>query len=221
MLQITQIKAIITRLLIFIQEDYKNNVEEEDTFLYKTFYGVKDGNFDFYEQGKKLFLRNDSNPRNLRVLLEFPKDKTKIPAYVVREPSKRTSEFNSIGKLTGQFDHTGKMILRDSRNYEFEVMCVSDNFLESILMSEILYSLLLGSYNILSQSFQSISFSMKEVMINADVIPLPFFLRSIGLNLTSDEHVPTIEEMPLLKKVLFADAGLMSTLESSGNILSY
>jgi hypothetical protein len=220
MLQITQIKAIITRLLIFIQEDYKNNVEE-DTFLYKTFYGVKDGNFDFYEQGKKLFLRNDSNPRNLRVLLEFPKDKTKIPAYVVREPSKRTSEFNSIGKLTGQFDHTGKMILRDSRNYEFEVMCVSDNFLESILMSEILYSLLLGSYNILSQSFQSISFSMKEVMINADVIPLPFFLRSIGLNLTSDEHVPTIEEMPLLKKVLFADAGLMSTLESSGNILSY
>jgi hypothetical protein len=220
MLQITQIKAIITRLLIFIQEDYKNNVEE-DTFLYKTFYGVKDGNFDFYEQGKKLFLRNDSNPRNLRVLLEFPKDKTKTPAYVVREPSKRTSEFNSIGKLTGQFDHTGKMILRDSRNYEFEVMCVSDNFLESILMSEILYSLLLGSYNILSQSFQSISFSMKEVMINADVIPLPFFLRSIGLNLTSDEHVPTIEEMPLLKKVLFADAGLMSTLESSGNILSY
>lgn len=220
MLQITQIKAIITRLLIFIQEDYKNNVEE-DTFLHKTFYGVKDGNFDFYEQGKKLFLRNDSNPRNLRVLLEFPKDKTKIPAYVVREPSKRTSEFNSIGKLTGQFDHTGKMILRDSRNYEFEVMCVSDNFLESILMSEILYSLLLGSYNILSQSFQSISFSMKEVMINADVIPLPFFLRSIGLNLTSDEHVPTIEEMPLLKKVLFADAGLMSTLESSGNILSY
>lgn len=220
MLQITQIKAIITRLLIFIQEDYKNNVEE-DTFLYKTFYGVKDGNFDFYEQGKKLFLRNDSNPRNLRVLLEFPKDKTKTPAYVVREPSKRTSEFNSIGKLTGQFDHTGKMILRDSRNYEFEVMCVSDNFLESILMSEILYSLLLGSYNILSQSFQSISFSMKEVMINADVIPLPFFLRSIGLNLTSDEHVPTIEEMPLLKKVLFADAGLISTLESSGNILSY
>ena len=168
-----------------------------------------------------MFLRNDSNPRNLRVLLEFPKDKTKTPAYVVREPSKRTSEFNSIGKLTGQFDHTGKMILRDSRNYEFEVMCVSDNFLESILMSEILYSLLLGSYNILSQSFQSISFSMKEVMINADVIPLPFFLRSIGLNLTSDEHVPTIEEMPLLKKVLFADAGLMSTLESSGNILSY
>lgn len=220
MLQIAQIKSIITRLLLFVQEDYKNN-KEEDTFLYKTFYGVKDGNFDFYEQGKKLFLRSDTNPRNLRVLLEFPKDKTKTPAYVVREPSKRTSEFNSIGKLTGQFDHTGKMILRDSRNYEFEIMCVSDNFLESILMSEILYALLLGSYNILAQSFQSISFSMKEVMINADVIPLPFFLRSIGLNLTSDEQVPTIEEAPLLGKVLFADAGLMSTFLSSGNILPY
>lgn len=220
MLQIAQIKSIITRLLLFVQEDYKNN-KEEDTFLYKTFYRVKDGNFDFYEQGKKLFLRSDTNPRNLRVLLEFPKDKTKTPAYVVREPSKRTSEFNSIGKLTGQFDHTGKMILRDSRNYEFEIMCVSDNFLESILMSEILYALLLGSYNILAQSFQSISFSMKEVMINADVIPLPFFLRSIGLNLTSDEQVPTIEETPLLGKVLFADAGLISTFLSSGNILPY
>lgn len=113
------------------------------------------------------------------------------------------------------------MIIRDSRNYEFEVMCVSDNFLESILMSEILYALLLGSYNILAQSFQSIEFSMKEVMLNAEVIPLPIFMRSIGINLSSDEYVPTIEEMPLLSKVLFADAGLMATYLSSGNILPY
>lgn len=220
MLQITQIKNIITRLLIFVQEDFKNNPEEQ-TFLYKTFNGVKDGNFNFYEQGKKLFLRNESNPRNLRVSLEFPKDKLNLPVYVIREPSKRESPFNSIGKLTGQFDESGKMIIRDSRNYEFEIMCVSDNFLESILMSEILYALLLGSYNILSQSFQSIDFSMKEIMVNTEVIPLPIFMRSIGLNLSSDEYVPTIEEIPLLGKVLFADASLMATYLSSGNILPY
>lgn len=220
MLQIAQIKNIITRLLLFVQEDFKNN-QEDQTFLYKTFKGAKDGNFDFYEQGKKLFLRNETNPRNLRVLLEFPKDKINLPAYVVREPSKRESPFNSIGKLNGQFDNSGRMIIRDSRNYEFEVMCVSDNFLESILMSEILYTLLLGSYNILAQSFQSIEFSMKEVMLNAEVIPLPIFMRSIGINLSSDEYVPTIEEMPLLSKVLFADAGLMATYLSSGNILPY
>lgn len=72
MLQIAQIKNIITRLLLFVQEDFKNN-QEDQTFLYKTFKGAKDGNFDFYEQGKKLFLRNETNPRNLRVLLEFPR----------------------------------------------------------------------------------------------------------------------------------------------------
>ena len=46
MLQIAQIKNIITRLLLFVQEDFKNN-QEDQTFLYKTFKGAKDGNFDF------------------------------------------------------------------------------------------------------------------------------------------------------------------------------
>lgn len=220
MLQITRIKEIVTRLLVYVQEDYKNSPEEE-TFLYRILHGVKDGNYDFYEQGKKLFLRDDLNPRNLRVLLEFPKDRTNLPAYVVREPSKRPSAFNSIGKLTGQYDETGSMIVRDSRSYTFEVMCISDNFLESILMSEILYALLLGSYNLLAQSFLTINYSMQEVMMNTEVIPLPIFVRNIGIDLTSDEYVPTIDKSPLLNKICFADAGLMATYLSTSNILPY
>lgn len=220
MLQIVKIKNIITRLLIFVQEDYKNHPEEE-TFLYKVFHDTKEGNFDFYEQGKKLFLRQESNPRNLRVSLEFPKDKTSLPSFVVREPSKRESPFNSIGKLNGDFDPYNKMEIRDSRSYEFEIMCVSDNFLESLLMSEILYSLLLASYNLLSTSYQSISFSMKEVMVETSLIPTPFFLRGISIALASDEEVPTIENIPLLGKVMFADAGLMAYYYEHSNILPY
>ena len=61
MLQIVQIKDILNQLLEYIPLDYENYKDDESkTFLYQVLYGTKDGNFDFYEQAKKMFLRTDS-----------------------------------------------------------------------------------------------------------------------------------------------------------------
>lgn len=104
MIEIIRVKQLILNLLEYIPKDLENHKnDEENTFLYRLLYGMKDGNFDFYQQAKSLFTRSSTNPRKIEVRLEFPKDKTGLPCYVIREPGKTKGPANSIGKLNGEF----------------------------------------------------------------------------------------------------------------------
>lgn len=220
MLQIIEIKKLVVGLLEYVRLDFEKYKDDETkTFLYKVLGEIKDGRFDFFEQSKSLFSRDINSPRGLRVLLEFPKDKSPLPCYVIREPGKREGPANSIGKITGSFYENGAMQYRDSRQYAFDIMCLTDNMLESITMSEVLYAMLLGVYDSLADRYNTISFDMKELMAQNDLIPTPIFVRSIGLDLSSEEYVPGLVDMELLGKVSFEDAGLEATLLSDGQIL--
>lgn len=203
MFQIIKVKKIIEGLVEYIGENIRTTPKEEDTFLYNTVFNTVDGNFDFYQQAKSLFLRTEENPNMIQVSLEYPKDKTSLPAYIIREPGKGEGPSNSIGKLDGIFYDNGAPQYRDTRQYNFEIMCVSVNFLESILMSEIMYALLLGSYELLADQFLTIEFNMKELMIDTSLMPTPIFVRSIGLNVSSDELVPGLIDSVLLGKIVF------------------
>lgn len=208
MLQIVRMKDILNQLLEYIPIDYENYKDDETkTFLYQILYGTKDGSFDFYEQAKKMFLRTNEDPRKIQVRIEFPKDKTSLPCYVIREPGKNSGMAQSIGKLTGMMMPNGGFEVRDSRAYNFDVMCLADNILESILMSEILYALMLGAYNVLSTMFYKIDFNMTELIAEQDLMPLPIFFRSLRIDLASDELVPTLVDEGLLNKLIFEDAG--------------
>lgn len=207
MIEIIRIKDLVLRVLEYIPLEYKSGKAEEDTFLYKLLNGTKDGNFDFYIQAKSLFTRSQTNPRKITVSLEFPKDKTSLPCYVIREPGKSKGPTNSIGKMTGGVFSTGAWEIRDSREEVIEIMCLSDNILESILLSEVLYALLLGSYNWLANYYNTIEINMTEVMAQTDLIPLPIFIRSIRMELSSEQIVSSLINTEFLNKILFEDAG--------------
>lgn len=205
MITIIEVKKIVVNLLKYIQQESKT-VQEDESFLYKILYGIKDGSFDFYEQAKSLYIRDDNRPNKLIVSLEYPKDKTSLPAYIIREPSRNLGDSNSIGKVYEL--GLGGFNLRDSRRASFEIMCFSNNMIESIIMSEVLYALLLASYNELSTIFTNIDFGMKELMMNQELIPTPIFIRSIEFNVSLENKVPQLVNSELLGKVLFEDAGL-------------
>lgn len=61
----------------------------------------------------------------------------------------------------------------------------------------------MGAYNTLAQSYTSISFGMKELMVNTQIIPFPVFLRSITLMLRTQYSIPSIEKQVFLNKVEF------------------
>lgn len=102
MIEIVKVKQFIVSILNYIPEDYRlHQGDEQNTFLYRLLNGMKEGNFDFYDQAKKLFLRGMTNPRNLRVLFEFPKDNTGLPAYVIRVGCRpRSNQFHRKNEWT-------------------------------------------------------------------------------------------------------------------------
>lgn len=201
MLQIVKIKKIVEACLEYVQTDFESKTDEKDSFLYKVLGDTQDGSFNYYEQAKNIFLRKETNPNNIKVVLEYPKDKTGLPAYVIREPGKTGGIANSIGKIESFMG--GVPMYRDTRQYGLEIMCFSVNMNESILMSEILYALLLGSWDILASQFLKIEFTMKELMMQNNLIPIPIFIRSIGLDLSSEETVPGLADSSLLGKIIF------------------
>lgn len=63
MIEIVKVKQFIVSILNYIPEDYRlHQGDEQNTFLYRLLNGMKEGNFDFYDQAKKLFLRGMTNP---------------------------------------------------------------------------------------------------------------------------------------------------------------
>lgn len=219
MIEIVRIKNFVNQLLEYIPNDIQNNLQsEENSFLYRLFYGCIEGNFDFYKQAQSLFTRNQSDPRKIEVRLEFPKNKTSLPCYVIREPGKDKGYANSIGKMTGVMYPGESWEIRDNRHYTFEIMCLSDNFLESIIMSESLYALFLAGYNVLATIYTSIELTNTEVLSQTDLIPTPIFIRSLRLDLSSDSNIGSLVDQQLLAKTLsFQDAGL-SSIDLTPNI---
>lgn len=210
MLQIVKIKKIVEACLEYVQTDFESKTDEKDSFLYKVLGDTQDGSFNYYEQAKNIFLRKETNPNNIKVALEYPKDKTGLPAYIIREPGKTGGIANSIGKIESFMG--GVPMYRDTRQYGLEIMCFSVNMNESILMSEILYALLLGSWDTLASQFLKIEFSMKELMMENHLMPTPIFIRSIGLELSSEEIAPGLVDTTLLGKILFGKVNQVDSI---------
>lgn len=210
MLQIVKIKKIVEACLEYVQTDFESKENEKDSFLYKVLGDTQDGSFNYYEQAKNIFLRKETNPNNIKVALEYPKDKTGLPAYIIREPGKTGGIANSIGKIESFMG--GVPMYRDTRQYGLEIMCFSVNMNESILMSEILYALLLGSWDTLASQFLKIEFTMKELMMQNNLMPTPIFIRSIGLDLSSEEIVPGLVDTTLLGKIIFGKVNQVDSI---------
>jgi hypothetical protein len=210
MLQIVKIKKIVEACLEYVQTDFESKENEKDSFLYKVLGDTQDGSFDYYEQAKNIFLRKETNPNNIKVALEYPKDKTGLPAYIIREPGKTGGIANSIGKIESFMGSVP--MYRDTRQYGLEIMCFSVNMNESILMSEILYALLLGSWDTLASQFLKIEFTMKELMMQNNLMPTPIFIRSIGLDLSSEEIVPGLMDTSLLGKIIFGKVNQVDSI---------
>lgn len=210
MIQIVKIKKIVESCLEYVQTDFESKNNEKDSFLYKVLGDTQDGSYNFYEQAKNLFLRKETNPNNIKVLLEYPKDRAGLPSYVIREPGKTGGIANSIGKIESFMG--GVPMYRDTRQYGLEIMCFSVNMNESILMSEILYALLLGSWDTLASQFLKIEFTMKELMMQNNLMPTPIFIRSIGLDLSSEEIVPGLVDTSLLGKIIFGKVNQVDSI---------
>lgn len=204
---INRIKQMIDGLLDYIQYDFES-VPETQTFLYHILWGVKNGNFDFYEQAKDIFLRKAISPRKIYTTMEYPKDKSHLPCIVVRESSKNSQTSPIGGFGMANVDEFGvpeyaREGFRMPIEYRIELMCFSDNSLESILISEVLYALFVGARNTFEQEFSSFDFNCSELIAENSVFPQPLLIKNIVLELQDVPRYPSIIRPEIIKKFCF------------------
>ena len=208
MILLFKIKQIVDGLLDWVQHDYDKN-REEDTFLYQMFNGVENGRFDFYEQAKKLFLRTEESPRKLKTSLEYPKDRNPLPCIVIRETSKKFSEemVSGVGMEYFIADPESSYHERESffhlSESNFNLMCFSDNTIESILMGEVLYTLFYGAHNTFEDDFVSFKFNLSELMIENQIFPVPLVIKNIMVDVKFSDNIASIIGSKIIKDVEF------------------
>jgi hypothetical protein len=192
------------RLLDSLIEYIRSNLEakiiaglEEESFLYQVLNGNNSDGFDFYEEGKNIFSRQSTSSRKIETRLMFTKDIAPTPTVHVREPAKIKGIFNTIGGIdntridlqTGYLDQ-----YRDTKKATYEFVCTSDNPLEAVLISEVIYAALLSAHETLVYlGFAIFDYGMKELIANNELIPYPLFIKSIELIVQYENTIPSIQ----------------------------
>lgn len=194
MILIARIRQLVQSLLDYIQQDC-DSLPESQTFLYQMFWGLRDGSFDFYNQARSIFLRRNISPRKVSVLMEYPKDKAHFPCIVVREPRK-TPKFTPLGGIGSQESFGIPEYQREPfttiTSSNVDLMCISDNFLESVLIGETLYALFEGARNTFEQEFVNFDFSMNEVIAENQLFPTPIIIKNINVNVDEESRFASI-----------------------------
>lgn len=211
MILIARMKQILNGLLAYVQNEY-DTIPEQETLLYQMFYGMKDGSFDFYKEAKEIFLRRNTNPRKLSVVMEFPKDKSHMPCIVLREPARSTVRPAPLGgfglaleDVTGspEYEREG---FRQPTLSKLSLMCFSSNMLESILISEVIYALLQGARNTFEEEFISFSFNTNELLAENNLFPQPIMIKSIDIEVEEIDKYVSIIRPELISKFVIEDA---------------
>lgn len=211
MILIARIKQIVDGLLNYIQYDFES-VPENETFLYHMFYGTRDGSFDFYEQAKSIFLRKNTNPRKIQVKMEYPKDKSHMPCIIVREPGRSTDKAAPLGGYGApvldqfgaeQYEREG---FRQPAFAKIDLMCFSDNMLESILIGEVLYALLIGARNTFEEEFAYFDFSTDELIAQNDLFPQPIIIKNVVIEVEDIGNYASIIRPEMVRRFIIEDA---------------
>jgi hypothetical protein len=209
---IIKLKKIVDALIEYVRDDYESKYpsREDETFLHQALHGTSDADYDFYVQAKEIFLRTSTSPRKIKTGLMFPRQVQGTPHIHVREPAKQNGPFNSLGNNFG-----GDLVIGaddalyteyfDSKRSAFEIVITSDNPMESILVSEVIYSLLLAAKDTLTLNlFQTLTFSMRELIMNNDVQTPYLYVKSITMDGTYENRAMTISSVSdSLRSVIF------------------
>jgi hypothetical protein len=211
---ILKIKRLVEALIEFVKTDYEEKLEEgteSESFLLRCF---DDDDYDvdivYSDLAVDLFTREaNTSKRKLETRLLFDRDRATLPTIHIREPGKTKGKMDGIGSLDEEYytneDESTQDLMRKSFSSQYELMITSSNRHEVLIIEEVMLALLIGAQDTLALNspFYLFEFSVKEMMINNDLMPDPLFIKSIGINTSYDKTYPTLGENTFLTSILF------------------
>lgn len=206
LIKVVKIKKIVDALIEYVRTDYNNVTDKHTSFLYRLLGDNIEGDYNFYTQSKEIFLRDDKSPRNIKTSLMFNKNTHGSPHVHIREASRMKGTFNSIGGLIDSLyeneDSSYSDGYRDSKKGVYEILVTSSNPLDTVLISEVIYTLLLGAHETLTNEFALFDMSLKE-MIFQDNTNAQLYVKAIMLDTQQENIVPSIISAENLNEIIF------------------
>lgn len=213
-----KLRNITNALLSFAVTDYTNKLTgglENECWLYRVFYGVKFGDYDFYQQAINLLTQRGDTDRQLKIRFNYDRAESKPPIIVINTPNRQQSGANAIGTNEGTDSYyennDGTSTAKYSRSFSgnYELMVISNNVYEAELIYTLLESLFIGAIDTLDQLFDvngqtgKIEFSGKTLIADPSLVPSNLYIRSFSIMAHDTTTVPRITTEDYASNVIF------------------
>lgn len=205
-----QLFTIIQKLLGALKSDFNNHADKTQTLLFRMFDGKKIGKFDFFEQGKEIFVdRLPEHPRQLKTRLFFDTERASLPTIHITLPSEATGA-SGIGTDEG-FEsalHAGGKftpVLTRRFDLQYNIITTSDNVFEVILIYYTLRALLISTFTQLEfEGLSNPKLSGQDLRLYQEIIPRNVFARAIGLSVSYEDSSPSLFSKDEITKIIFS-----------------
>lgn len=175
-------------------------VDERDSFLYVLFNRLSISGFDFYQQAKEIFGRDQTDPRYLRVTRFYDRQKTDIPTVTIvvpnGSPGQNTMSFTSPESTPGM-----EVMLQTQVGSEFSrsfktqigIQTTSGNREETIIIHNTLKAGFIAMKDsILANGLLLPVFTERDMTFYDQMIPANIFGQALMMEVIYSVTVPSL-----------------------------
>lgn len=212
MILIPEIKIleIIETAIKTVQIDFQENTDEKQSMLYFILGENTQGKYNFFEQAKDIFFRDNGHPRQIETRMMFDAQRAHLPTIHITMPSENAAN-DGIGVDEGYQEseiNNGKITKTYTRGFEtqYNAIITSDNSLEVLCIYHVLKSLLIGIFDTIEfNGIRNMKLSGQDLRIDSDSVPAHIFTRGIGINCFYEQTVPAVQKETFINsfKILY------------------
>jgi len=204
-----ELLKLIEALLKYVELDFNNATDEQNTFLYRVFKDNNIGRYNFFEQAKDIFLRDKGHPRKIETRIMFDAQRAQLPTIHISLPGEST-ENNGIGMDEGYQEHfydENTRTISYTRGFNAQYSCIvtSDNALEVLTVYYVLKNILIAATdNAEFRGLRNVQIGGNDLQINSDIVPPHIFTRGINISVFYEQTIPSLrkDEIVEINKIL-------------------
>lgn len=201
----------IEKGLQFVRDDYRECVakgSESTSYLFRLLGEARIQRYKYLEQGKAILLAEIDDPRRLTVDLMYNMEIKKVPAIYIALAQEQAGESGmglDEGYQRGYYgDTTFTPSFTRRINTSYNVMIVSDNSNEVVLLYHFMRAMLLSLHPHLNlKGIENIAMSGQDLQLYSDMIPKGTFMRAVGLSVQYEITVPDLQAKLIVNDIKY------------------
>jgi hypothetical protein len=204
------LKKIIDALLVATVSDFNAQSNEQNSFLFRVFYGNVIGTYDYYTQAKALMLNAADSPRSIQTRIFFDRTRAHVPTIHITLPSENhyadglSMDVNYVAPLFNDTDQTFQEQYSRTFNTRYNIVLTSDNTFEVLIMYYLLKALFVANFVTLENNgLRNFKMSGQDLLINDANMPTNIFMRGLQLDVFYEFTVPEMNATEMLSNFDF------------------